>query len=151
MTTARNIYETQTPLSKTILSFFPDVDTETITIQKWFNINDIHNTVIAIEKILELCNELTQTLAHKHQVIPIFRSDEIQMSETGMPIWLPSEFSTNLDTIWMSKLSQFITNTLLESNLNKSKSRNLKDFFGHCPIYYTLNRMNYPEPYRAII
>jgi len=151
MITEHNIYETQTPLNKTIKSFLPDLEDKKITIEEWFNANDIHNTVIAIERILELCNEMTQTLARKHQVIPVFRSSEILIQETGTPVWIPTDFTTELNTEWMSKLSQFITNTLLESKLNYFGAENLKDFFGHCPIYYTLNRMNYPEPYRAII
>lgn len=151
------IISNDTPLSQTIVSLLPDevednkIYHKMITVKEWFDTHAIQPAVIALEDIIETCYTLASTLAEKHQVVPILVPDELHILDTGSVLWIPSEFSTEVNTEWMPTLYHILSTSLLGSRLNKIEATSLHDLLGSVPIYYTLSRMNYPEPYRAII
>lgn len=151
------IISKNTPLSKTIVKLLPDEVEDNKIYHKmmspleWFNTHPIHTAIITIEDIIETCYTLTSTVAEKHQVVPILVPDELKILDTGSVLWIPSEFSTEVDTEWMPTLYHILSTSLLGSRLNKIETTSLYELLGSIPIFYTISRMNFPEPYRAII
>jgi hypothetical protein len=151
------ITSNDTPLSKTITSLLPEeiednkLYQKIFSVKEWFDTHTIQPTMITLEDIIETCYTLTSIVAEKHQVVPILAPDELKILDTGSVLWLPSEFTTDVDTEWMPTLYHILSTSLLGSRLNKINTSSLQDLLGSVPIYYTLSRMNYPEPYRTII